>query len=370
MELLLFNLSQHFSSPQPLLSNSAIATQLTVSCNKRRDIVKNTIVYRETYTEIYYALHQHPEHPCQEDQTATVVREHLEENAWRVEYGIGGHGVIGVLHNGPEATVLLRSELDALPITEKTNLPYASEVEEIDTDGIKKGVMHACAHDMHMACLLGAADLLERSSEKWSGTLIALFQPNAEQLLERDNCGQARRVLGYLDSLNVRVYGHGANEATTQLAVDPILLAANIITKLQIVARETDPKEPVVIRCSEFHGGTDASINPEYTDLKVDVRCFSERTQKFALDVVKLLIEQECLVSGSPTAACIVTTVSCPATENDEEATGQFMQTLKEYYGDRASKVVQEMSPDITVADDFPLLAQSLLDEKPIPYIY
>ncbi|KAJ6014783.1 Amidohydrolase [Penicillium herquei] len=317
-------------------------------CDKRRNIIKNSLSnHLERYTEVYEELHQFPGLSRQEERAATIVGEYLEESGWRVEYGIGGHGVVGVLHNSPGATVLLRSELDALPITEKT-------------------------------------DLLEINSTKWSGTLIAIFQPNAERLLGAQamvneclfrkipypsiclaqHCVPTKsgtisvksgRVLGYLDSLD--------------LAVDPILPAASIIEKLQIIAREMDPKEPVVIRCTEFHGSTDATTIPEYADFKVDVRSFSETTQKLALEAVKLLIHEKCLVFGSPTAARIVTTVSCPATDNDEEATGRFIQTLKEYYGDRASEVVQEMSPDI-IADDFPLLAQDFFGQNPIPYIY
>ncbi|KAJ5621459.1 hypothetical protein N7528_006242 [Penicillium herquei] len=369
-----------------------------MACENIRSIVNGSFPSLEDFIDIYKEFHESPELPSKEAKTANAVREHLEDRCFSVQDDIGGNGVVGILHNGPGATVLLRSEMDALPIKEATLLSYASKVEMTDEDGIKKGVMHACAHDMHMTCLLGAAALLTKSRRRWSGTLIVLFQPNSVRLLGAkamldyklfDNipypticlaqhCALAKsgtiavksgRVLGFLDSLNVRVHGRGAHGASPQLAVDPIILAASIITKLQtIVAREMDPKVPVVIGCGEFHGGTDVGTIPDHADFKVDVRSFSEDTQKFALDAVKRLIQKECEVYGSHRRASITTTVSNPATDNDGEATGRFIQTLKEYYGERASEVVQEMSPDF-VSDDFPLLALHS-DDEPIPYIY
>lgn len=306
--------------------------------------------------------------------------------------------MVGIFHNGEGQNVLLRSELDALPIKEETGLPYASKVKQVDTDGIKKGVMHACAHDMHMACLLGTAELLKDAREAWSGTLIILFQPNEERLLGAkamvddglfqkiplpsvclaQHCVPTKsgtiavkpgRVLGYLDSLSVRVYGRGAHSATPQLGIDPILLAASIITRLQtIVGREIDPKEPVVVGCGSFHAGTDASIIPDYADFQLDVRTFSESTQKLARAAVERIIRMECEVSGSLTAPRIVTMVSSPAIDNDDLATGQFTETLEGYYGSRAPEVVQEMPPDI-VADDFVLLTLPP-GGKPVPYVY
>ncbi|OBT64483.1 hypothetical protein VE03_05373 [Pseudogymnoascus sp. 23342-1-I1] len=376
----------------------AFTMQLTHYSDKRRWIIDEFFPNPKEHAEIYKDLHQHPDLPCQEERTASVVAARLETLGFEVQTKIGGHGVVGILRNGDGENVLLRSELDALPIRENTGLPYASRVEQVDADGIKKGVMHACAHDVHMTCLLGVAALLHDARRVWSGTLIVLFQPNEERLLGAkamiddglfqkiplpgvclaQHCVPTKsgtiavkpgRVLGYLDSLDVRVYGRGAHGATPQLGIDPIVLAASIITRLQtVVSREMDPSEPVVIGCGSFHAGTDASIIPDYADFKIDVRTFSEGTQKRAKAAVERTVRKECEISRSPIAPRIVTVVSSPAIDNDDEATGLFAQVLKDYYGSRASEVVQEMPPDI-VADDFVLLALPP-GGKPIPYVY
>lgn len=372
--------------------------QLTVAADARRKIIEHFFPDPDEHAAIYKDLHQHPELPCQEARTASVVATRLETLGFTVHGHIGGHGVIGVLANGPGATVLLRSELDALPISEATGLPYASKATQTDADGLEKPIMHACAHDMHMTCLLGAAALLFSSRAHWSGTLIALFQPNEERLLGAkamvqdglfskmprpsvclaQHCVPTKsgtvavkpgRVLGFLDSLAVRVYGRGAHGATPQLAIDPIVLAASILTRLQtVVGREMDPKDPVVVGCGVIRAGTDASIIPDFADFTLDVRSFSESAQKSARAAVERIIRGECEVSGATREPRIETAVSSPAIDNDEVATGRFTRSLNEYYGKRAKEVVQEMPPDI-VADDFVLLALPP-GEEAIPYVY
>ncbi|QKX58872.1 uncharacterized protein TRUGW13939_06000 [Talaromyces rugulosus] len=236
----------------------------------RRKIIGRFFPDLDEHAAIYKdLLHHHPELPCQEQRTTSVVASRLKTLGFSVQRHIGGHGVVGLLPNGPGAKVLLRSELDALPIIEATGLPYASKVEQVDADVIKKGAMHACAHDMHMACLLSVAALLHSARALWSGTLIVLFQPNEERLLGakamiEDNlfgkiplstvclaqhCVPTKsgtvavkpgRVLGFLDSLAVWVYGRGAHGATPQLAIDPTVLVASILTPLQTVERAAE----------------------------------------------------------------------------------------------------------------------------------
>jgi amidohydrolase len=372
--------------------------QIPPSFKKWRHIFQQSFPSLDKYGSIYKDLHEHPELPCQESRTAAVVAHHLESLGYQVQRNIGGHGVVGILTNGEGKTVLLRSELDALPIEEETGLPYASKVEQVDSDGYTKRVMHACGHDMHMTSLLGAADLLWSVKGYWRGTLICLFQPNEERLLGAQAMiddglfdkiplpdivlGQHAvptragtigtrmgRVLGFLDSLSVRVYGKGTHSSTPELGIDPILMGSCIISRLQtVVAREIDFKEPCAITCGYFHGGTDASIIPDFADFKVDIRSFDKDIQLKAVKAVKRIIEGECQAANSPRSPRISTSTSCPPIDNDEEATAKFTRALRIFYGDEAPAKVIEMSLDIT-ADDFVLLGHPP-GEKPIPYVY
>ena len=135
----------------------------------------------DPYERIYKEIHKNPELGCQESHTASLAAEHLQRLGFSVETKLGGHGVVGVLRNGPGRTILLRADMDALPVKEKTGLPYASKVRAIDEDGTEKSVMHACGHDMHVSSLMGAAELLSAAKKEWSGTLIGLFQPDEER---------------------------------------------------------------------------------------------------------------------------------------------------------------------------------------------
>ncbi|CRL25919.1 Peptidase M20 [Penicillium camemberti] len=372
--------------------------QTPLSFDKWRRIFEESFPSLDKYASVYKDLHQHPELPCQESRTAAVVAGHLEALGYQVQRNIGGHGVVGLLNNGPGKTVLLRSELDALPIEEDTGLPYWSKVEQVDMDGYTKRVMHACGHDMHMASLLGAADLLWKVRNAWSGTLICVFQPNEERLLGAQAMiddglfekiplpdillGQHAvptragtigtrpgRVLGFLDSLAVRVYGKGTHSSTPELGIDPILMASCIISRLQtVVAREIDFKEPCVVTCGYLHGGTDASIIPEFADFKVDIRSFDKDIQHTAIKAVKRIIEGECHTSRSPKSPRVLTSAHCPPIDNDEGATAKFTRALHIFYGDEAPAKVVEMDLDIT-ADDFVLLGHPP-GKNPIPYVY
>ncbi|KAI0097680.1 peptidase [Nemania sp. FL0031] len=369
-----------------------------ISFEKWRAIFSDFFQSLDKYSSIYKHLHQYPDLPCQESRTASYVAGHLDSLGYKVQRNIGGHGVIGILSNGDGKTVLLRSELDALPMEEDTGLPYASKEKQVDADGYTKPVMHACGHDMHMASLLGAADLLKRTKDAWSGTVVCVFQPNEERLLGAKAMiedglfdkiplpdivlGQHAvptragtigtrpgRVLGFLDSLDVRVYGKSTHSSTPELGIDPILMASCINSRLQMVAsREIAFMEPCTITCGYFHGGTDASIIPDFADFKVDIRSFNEEVQRTAVEAVKRIIEMECRAANSPKSPRILTSTSCPPIDNDEEATATFKNALLSFYGDDAPGKIIEMDLDIT-ADDFVLLGHPP-DKTPIPYVY
>lgn len=365
---------------------------------KLRSMFQDHFPSLDKYTLVYKDLHQHPELPCQESRTAAVVADHLATLGYLVQRNIGGHGVVGILSNGTGTTVLLRSELDALPLAEDTGLPYASKEKQVDTDGMTKAVMHGCGHDMHMACLLGAAELLHKVRDAWSGTLICVFQPNEERLLgaqamiddglfskipipdivlaqhaiatRAGTIGtRSGRVQGLLDSLAVRVYGKGTHSSTPQLGIDPILMACCIISRLQmVVAREIDSKEPCTITCGYLHGGTDASMIPDFVDFTVDIRSFDQIIRDTAAKAVKRIIEEECRASNSPKAPRILTATRCPPIDNDAEATAKLDRALRDFYKDEDSGKFVEIGMDIT-ADDFALLAHPP-GEKSIPYVF
>ncbi|KAI1271854.1 peptidase [Xylaria sp. FL0933] len=370
----------------------------TSSFEKLRAVFEKSFPSLEKYGAIYKDFHQYPELPGQESRTAAIVARHLESLGFEVQSHIGGHGVVGILANGKGRTVLLRSELDALPMAEDTGLSYASKVEQVDVDGMTKPVMHGCGHDMHMASLLGAAELLHKTRHEWAGTLICLFQPNEERLLgaramiddglfrkiplpdivlgqhavptRAGTIGtRPGRVLGFLDSLDVRVYGKGTHSSTPELGIDPILMASCIISRLQtVVAREIDFKEPCAITCGYFHAGTDASIIPDFADFKVDIRSFNQDVQHRAIEAARRIIEGECQAANSPRSPRITTATSCPPIDNDADATARFTEALRAFYGADAPGKIIEMDLDIT-ADDFVLLAHPP-GQKTIPYIY
>ncbi|OAA53396.1 Peptidase M20D/carboxypeptidase Ss1 [Cordyceps fumosorosea ARSEF 2679] len=368
--------------------------------DKWRSIFLDSFPSLDEYTLMYKDLHQHPELPCQESRTAAAAARHLESLGHQVQRNVGGHGVVGVLRNGPGATVLLRAELDAIPLAEDTGLPYASTAAQVDADGTTKPVMHGCGHDLHMACLLGAADLLRRVRDAWSGTLVCVFQPNEERLLgaramvddglfdkipmpdvalaqhalpKRAGTVGARpgRVQGILDSLAVRVHGRGTHSSSPQLGIDPILIASRIVSRLQTdVTAEVGSAAPCVVTCGYLHAGTDASIIPDFADFTIDVRSLDQAVQDTAVETVHRIIQAECQAAGSPKAPRITTSAHCPPIDNDAAATARFVSALQGFYKDDEDgpgKVV-EMERDIT-ADDFALLA-SPPGEKPIPYVY
>ena len=217
---------------------------------------------------LYRTLHQYPELSCQEHKTASAIVQRLHSCGYEVHNGIGATGVVGILRNGDGPTVLLRSDIDALPVKEKTGLPYASSATAIGPDGNEVPVMHACGHDLHVACLLGAASLLASSPTSWSGTVVALFQPAEELgtgaqsmvddglagLVGKVDVALAQHVLPFpagqvasrpgtmfsiADSIKVTVYGRASHGSMPQSSVDPVVLAAMIVVRLQtVVARE------------------------------------------------------------------------------------------------------------------------------------
>src|SRR4051794_10171137 len=285
---------------------------------------------RSWQEDLYRDVHQHPELSHQERRTAGLVADRLRDAGYEVHDGVGGTGVVGVLRNGEGPAVLLRADMDALPVQEATGLPYASEVTASDADGDPVPVMHACGHDVHVACLAGAAQLLADGREHWSGTVIALFQPAEEtgdgargmvesglaELIPVPAVALAQHVmprpagqlgtrsgpvLSAADSMRITVYGRGAHGSMPQAAVDPVVLAAMIVVRLQtVVAREVRPTDTAVLTVGSIQAGTKSNVIPDFAELQLNLRTYSDATRTTMLDAIRRIVTAECQASGSP----------------------------------------------------------------------
>ena len=280
---------------------------------------------------LYKHLHANPELSLQELQTAARMAQELKKLGFEVTEKVGGTGVVGVLKNGKGPTVLVRADMDALPIVEQTGLPYASKVRVRDKHGAEVGVMHACGHDMHMTCWVGAARVLAALKDRWQGTLVFVAQPAEEigagakamlddGLYERfprpDYClalhcdsrsphGQViyseGLALANVDSVDITVRGKGGHGSTPNATIDPIVLAARIIIDLQtIVSRERDPFDPVVVTVGSVHGGTKHNIIPPEVKLQLTVRTTKDLTRKQTLDAIKRIANAAAVGARAP----------------------------------------------------------------------
>ncbi len=323
----------------------------------------------------YRDLHAHPELGFNEIRTSALVARHLRRWGFSVDDQIGGTGVVGVLTNGAGPAVLLRAELDALPIKERTGLPYASQVTG---DGSAKAVMHACGHDVHMACLLGAAQLMAATPGAWRGTLIALFQPSEENgagaramiadgltdRIPRPSVALAQHVLnapaGYVgtrpgpflsaaDTLRVVLHGRGAHGSKPEASIDPVVLAAMVVLRLQtIVARELAAADRAVVTVGSIHAGEGANVIPNSAELLINVRTFDEDVRARVLEAVTRMVRAECQASRSPREPEIEHLASFPATVNDHEVTERVAAAFHAHFGEAA-----ETSDPLTPSDDF-----------------
>ncbi|KAJ5688774.1 Zinc metallopeptidase [Penicillium macrosclerotiorum] len=326
---------------------------------------------------IYRNLHCSPELSGEEAQTARTAAAHLSTiPGVEVHTQIGGHGVAAVLANGPGPTLLLRADMDALPVTEKTNLPYASAVPD---------VMHACGHDFHVAALLAAISTLHAARGHWAGTLVAVFQPAEEHLdgaqamlddglyervprpdlvlaqhVTRMRTGtvglRAGALLTAADSFDVRVFGRGGHGSAPQTTVDPVVIGAAIVTRLQsVVAREVAPGEVAVVTCGSIHAGTAANIIPDFLDLQLSLRTDKPAVRTRVVAAVRRIIEAECRAGGATEVPTITRTSSSPPTVNDGATVGRLWGTFEEYFGDR---LVEMERP--SASEDFSLLATAV----------
>ena len=355
------------------------------------DILVGYEALRAAQEALYQDLHRHPELSHEEHHTAQRVGDLLRQDGFTVTGGIGGTGVVGVLANGSGPTVLLRCELDALPIREATGAPYASTVTVPDAGGHLRPAAHACGHDLHMAAMISMAKLMADHRDRWHGTLIPLFQPAEEtgegaqdmvddglfkkipvpdvalaQHLLPGIAGTVRTRSGPFmsaeDSIKVTVYGRGGHGASPQNSIDPVVLAAMIIIRLQtIVSREVAPGDIAVVTVGSCQAGTRSNVIPDFAVLELNLRSYSGVTRQRMLDAVQRIVRAECQASGSPKDPEFETTFSFPVTDNDAAVTGRVAKAFAAHFGDLADEI-----PRQTVSEDF----SKIPDSVGVPYTY
>jgi hippurate hydrolase len=280
--------------------------------------------------DLYIDLHQNPELSSHETQTAAKLAARLRSLGYEVTEGVGGTGIVAILKNGAGPTVMLRSELDALPVEEKTGLPFASKVHAQDDSGHDVPVAHACGHDLHMAALVATADILAHSKQSWHGTLMLIGQPAEETIsgakrmiddglftrFPKPAVGVALHVGNYLpagqvgitpgvyntnaDSLRITIYGKGGHGAAPHATIDPIVIAARTILALQtIVSREVKPGEMAVVTVGYVRAGTKNNIIPDQAELGLTVRTYKADVRKQVLTAINRIAKAEALAGGS-----------------------------------------------------------------------
>ncbi|QSQ14296.1 amidohydrolase [Myxococcus landrumensis] len=314
----------------------------------------------------YRDLHQTPELAFQEEKTAAKLAERLRKLGFDVTTGVGGTGVVALLRNGPGPTVMLRTDLDGLPMEEKTGLAYASKVTLKNGEGQTVPVMHACGHDVHMTVWLGTATLLARKKDQWRGTLMMVGQPAeevgagarkmlADGLFKRfpkpdfavalhnttaAPAGRVEYVPGYamanVDSVDITLYGKGGHGAYPHTTVDPVVMAARTVLSLQtLVSREKHPLEPGVVTVGSIQGGTKHNIIPDEVRLQLTVRSYKPEVRKALLAGIERIVKAEALVSGATRPPDVSVTEGTPATYNDPALTRRLTASLIRTLGEK-----------------------------------
>jgi hippurate hydrolase len=320
--------------------------------------------------KLYKDIHRHPELSMGEERTASLAADRLRASEFEVTTGVGHTGVVGLLQNGDGPTVMLRADMDALPVQEQTGLEYASTVD---------GVMHACGHDMHVAWLAGAAAVFSGARHGWRGTLMAVFQPAEETAAGAQamiDGGLAQKfpkpdvVLGQhvmpasagsigirsgvmtsaADSFEIRMFGRGAHGSMPEASIDPVVMAAATVLRLQtIVSREVAPAQSAVVTVGALQAGTKENVIPDEALIKLNVRTFDEGTRKRVLDAIKRIVEAESQASGAPRPPQITPLDRYQLVRNDPDAVERVQTAFQAHFGDNRVAII----PPISASEDF-----------------
>ncbi|MBC7975470.1 MAG: amidohydrolase [Myxococcales bacterium] len=357
-----------FALPLVLVAGSAAADPLATDV--AADLPSLVNIYRD--------LHANPELSFQEKRSAGILAEEARKLGFEVTTGVGQTGVVAVMKNGPGPVLMLRADMDALPLVEQTGVPYASKATSTTREGATTGVMHACGHDTHMTAWIGTARRLAAMKASWSGTLVMVGQPaeevglGAKAMLDdglfkrfprpqvtiafHDSASLPAGVIGYtdgyalanVDSVDLTVRGVGGHGAYPHLTRDPIVLAARIVVALQtLVAREVDPLESGVVTVGSFLGGTKHNIIPDEVKLQLTVRSFTPEVRKLLLEGIERIAKGEAIAAGVPANRMPITTVRnefTPATLNTQPLTGRIIDVFTKRFGaNRLKKTKPQM---------------------------
>ena len=325
--------------------------------------------------ELYHHFHMHPELSFHEKETAARLAQEWEAVGAKVTTDVGGHGVVGILANGDGPTLMLRTDLDALPVTEQTGLGYASKVKVVNPDdGTETGVMHACGHDIHIANIIGVARYMAANKNLWQGTLMMIGQPAEERgagakamledgLFERFptpdyaialhvDSSSAAGTVGYragyalanVDSVDITCRGRGGHGAYPHTTIDPIVQAAQLVMALQtIVAREVKPLEPAVITVGSIHGGKKHNIIADECHLQLTVRSYSDDVRKQLLEAIQRKAKGVAISMNAPEPAVKISE-GTPSLFNDRELADRVSKVLTRVVGEES---VTEAEPSM-----------------------
>jgi len=349
-----------------------------------------------SYQELYKHFHANPELSNQEKETASTIAQHLKDKIspdFDVRSGIGGHGIAALFHNGSGPTVLLRADFDALPVQERTGLPYASKKRMVDADGIEKPVMHACGHDMHIASLLAAAELLVSAKDNWSGTLLLAFQPAEErgtgaQAMIDDGMYESEKhnvplpdvclgahvmpfragvigtrrglIASSADSMRVTFHGRGGHASMPDRLIDPVIMAASTTMRLQtIVSREVASDDPAVVTVASIQAGDAENIVVDDARIALDIRTHNQKTREKVKASIARIIKAESLAGNAVKDPTIQTTRSFPLTVNDEEVTAKLEDTFRAHFKEDKHSYNPEV-PKLGGSEDFSILGTAV----------
>jgi amidohydrolase len=341
--------------------------------------------HKKQLIELYRDLHQHPELSTQETRTAARIAAEWTAAGYAVTPKVGGTGVVGMLKNGKGPILMLRTELDALPVTEATELPYASTVTVTQADGTRTGVMHACGHDVHMTSLTATAHYLFENRQAWRGTLMLVAQPAEERVLGARamladglyskfakpdvvlalhvDGDVAAGTIGYtpgyayatVDAIDITLHGRGGHGAAPHTTIDPIVMGAQLVLDLQtLVSRETNPLDPAVITVGSFHAGTKRNIISDKCKLQLTVRSYSETNHKHLVEGIHRKALAVAQAAGAPPPEIRDAEPSTPAVFNDSALIDRLLPVWRKALGESH---VEKRNP-LMASEDFSLYRQ------------